>query len=87
MSNTLYKASHSTFEITEVEFTKKTASYYWINERIKEAISCNYYKCFDTKDEAVRYLDSLIKLKINSSQNTLQYYERKLDEFNSKYGK
>lgn len=88
MGGILYRVNTNLNSITinEVAYTKKTDSFFWVlNSKYREAINTNWVQSFDTKEEAVSYLESKIKNEIHRFKNTVEHYEKRLDEFNLLY--
>lgn len=73
--------------IQEIECVKITDSSYWTDEKTRHTLDTDCYKSFDTKKDAVRYLKSLIEHQIRMLENSIEHYNKKLDEFHSMYGK
>lgn len=88
MKHKIYQvATNLNLDITEVEYIKKTESFYWKDEKSRDALDTNWRKSFDTKEDAVNYLGHLLKSKITSTQNTLDYYKIQESKFEEMYKK
>ncbi len=74
-----------TIEIQEIECTKVTDSNYWTTTGSKNALQTKYYKSFDDKEAAVKYLRALIGRKLSSAKYILEYYEKLESDFKAKY--
>jgi len=66
--------------IIEVEYIRKTDTYFWTSETNREMLDTKYSKSFETKEDAIYYLKYLISQKISSMKLSLEYYENKLNE-------
>lgn len=72
--------------IHEVQYIKKSDTFYWTSENRKDALNTKYYKSFDTKEDAVRYMQSLLKSTILDLESSLKYYTEQLNKFNATHG-
>jgi len=83
MEGTLYQVNNNLNELTpiEVKYIRKTDSFYWTRKDWRCAINTNYYKSFETKEEAVAHLQYLIENKTRQSQSSLDYYNEKMAKF------
>lgn len=85
--NILYQVNTNlNSDIREVEYFKKTESYYWLRENgSRDALNTNYCKSFDTKQEAIDYYISCLKSNLAYAEGILKYNQEKLEKFNKKY--
>jgi hypothetical protein len=66
----------------EVEIERKTKSHYWINGNDSRiALNTNFVMSFDTKEEALIKIMSLLELHINSAKSSYIRYTEMLDKF------
>lgn len=87
MANKLYQVStNSQLDIYEVEYIRKTESYYWTSgTKMKDALNTNYRKSFDTKEEAIAYLQSILEEQIRRAKWVLDNANEQLIKFKSMY--
>lgn len=79
----LYQVANNLYSLVPkaIEYTKKTDSFYWNNINGRNALETTWYKTFENKDEAISYIESLLKQNIENAKRTLSYSESKLNEF------
>jgi hypothetical protein len=87
MGNKIYQVcTNMTLHIQEVEYVKKTESSYWIKgDSQSRRLDSLYAKSFDTKEEAIDYLESLLQSQLISIKSTLDYYNEQVEKFNKLY--
>lgn len=71
--------------IYEIEYIRKTDTYFWTSEKNREMLNTKYSKSFETKEEAIYYLKYLIRSKIDTMKSSLEYYENKLNEVTKEF--
>lgn len=75
--------------ITEIETTRETASsVFYLNERGKELIErkeTNYHRFFDTRTEAVNYIEKVLTEKVKTAEYMLEKSQAVLNNFYTKY--
>lgn len=85
MRNVIYQVyTNLTLDIREVEYLKKTDSFYW-NEFGRESLDTKYVKSFDKREDAINYLRYKLESAIRNAQSTAEYYKREIDKFNTLY--
>lgn len=85
----IYQVSTNTdLHIEEINYVRKTDFSYWsIGYDYAQALDTKYHKSFDTKEEAMNYLKSLLDIKLSSLKYSLQLHEEKIEKFNNLYKK
>ena len=83
---TIYKAETYRLRITRIEIESETNSFYTeVGSNTKSAKISNYHKFFNSKEEAVLFLQKYLQDKVLASERELNSNKRKLIEFNKKY--
>ncbi len=92
MENKLFKISkalYDNFTIKEIEYTRKSDSFYWsINSMGKEersALETSYNKCFETKQDAIDWMRGLLETNVKVAEEKLLNAKTKLTLFNNEY--
>ena len=75
--------------ITEIEITRETAlSVFYLNDKGKELIErkeTNYHHFFDTRIEAVNYIEKVLTEKVKTAEYMLEKSQEVLNNFYTKY--
>lgn len=66
-------------EIDAVEITENT--YKTEHSSFRSKLSTKYHETFDNKEDAEAYHIHLLKSKISSAMNTVEYYQKQLADF------
>lgn len=83
MEGTLYQVSKNliTLKIEEVKYIRKSDSFYWTYEKRRDALNTSCRASFDSKEDALKYLEGLIESKIIQMRGKLNYYVQKMADF------
>lgn len=83
---TIYKAETYRLRITRIEIESETNSFYTeVGSGAKKAKISTYHKFFNSKEEAVLFLQKYLQDKVLASERELNSNKSKLIEFNKKY--
>jgi hypothetical protein len=85
MKNILYRVNTNLngLEIHEVEYTRKSDTFFWKNDGCREAINSNWVQSFETKQEAINYLQYKIEKQISHGESIVKHYTEQLNKFKS----
>jgi len=79
------KSLYNLMKIEEIEYIRKSESFYWKAEKQRDALETTYSKCFETKQEAVDYIGSLVKSRLQTAEVNFDNAKSTLETYNEIY--
>ena len=73
-------------DVKEVEIVRETDATVWLPNGRRETKNREYEAYFDTHEEAVQHIVSVLQKKINDAKQTVVYHEAQLTKFTQKHG-
>lgn len=83
----LYQVPSNFYQLKIIEqpYIKKTESFYWKTDKIRDALNTNYIKSFDKKEDAIECMRCIIERNISLAESSLKYANAMMEKFLNTY--